>query len=89
MRMYPAPINLMRKCTKPFQLPDSDAVIQPGTPITIPTYSLHYDPQYYPDPHKFDPDRFIDTNYKPNGHFLPFGDGPRICIGNYMLYGIF
>lgn len=85
MRMYPAAIMLIRKCTKAYQLPDRDVVIQPGMPVIIPVYALHYDPQYYPNPQKFDPDRFIDTNYKSNGRFLPFGDGPRICIGNYLL----
>lgn len=81
MRMYPVVISLLRKCTKPYRLPDRDVIIQPGTLVHIPVYSLHFDPEYYPDPEKFDPDRFIDTNYKPNGRFLPFGDGPRICIG--------
>lgn len=80
MRMYPASILLLRKCTKAYQLPDSDAVIEPGTRVIVPVYSLQFDPQYYPDPQKFDPDRWLDTNYKTNGRFLPFGDGPRICI---------
>lgn len=80
MRMYPAATLLIRTCTKPYQLPDRDFVIEPGTFVIVPVYALHYDPQYYPDPQKFDPDRFIDTNYKPNGYYLPFGDGPRICI---------
>lgn len=49
----------------------------------IPIYSLHRDPKYYPNPEVFDPERFIEGNKssRPHGTFLPFGDGPRICIG--------
>lgn len=46
-------------------------------------YSLHHDPKYYPNPDIFDPDRFTpeEKSKRPNGTFLPFGDGPRHCIG--------
>jgi hypothetical protein len=56
----------------------------------IPIYALHHDPNYYPDPEVFDPERFTDENKnsRPLGTFIPFGDGPRICIGkyNYTIY---
>lgn len=59
--------------------------------IIIPVYSLHMDPEYYPDPEKFDPDRFSPENggakaYMERGIFMPFGQGPRICPGNRFAY---
>jgi cytochrome P450 family 9 len=52
--------------------------------IIIPIYSLHRDPQYYPDPDRFDPERFSDENKsKINPYtYLPFGTGARSCIGS-------
>lgn len=54
-----------------------------GTRIFIPAYAIHHDPEYYPDPEKFDPDRFNDENTKKRNQytFLPFGEGPRNCVG--------
>jgi len=53
--------------------------------VLIPTYSLHYDPMYYPNPDLFDPLRFTEDKKasRPNGTFLPFDDGTRISIGKY------
>ena len=79
--MYPVSPVIMRKCNKAFRIPDSKIVIEPGTSVTIPVYALHKDPRYYTDPEKFEPERFTGNNFKPSGCFLPFGDGPRICIG--------
>ena len=39
------------------------------------------DEKYYPNPELFDPERFAEGNKIPKGAYLPFGDGPRICIG--------
>lgn len=50
----------------------------------ISVLALHNDPEYFPNPKKFDPERFSKEN-KSNIRpftFIPFGDGPRICIGN-------
>ncbi|XP_011706940.1 PREDICTED: cytochrome P450 9e2-like, partial [Wasmannia auropunctata] len=47
----------------------------------FPSYSLHRDPKYYPHPDKFDPNRFLNGNVD-NSVYMPFGIGPRICIGN-------
>ncbi|CRL05219.1 CLUMA_CG018250, isoform A [Clunio marinus] len=83
LRKYP-PVNVItRKCTKEYKIPGSNLVVPEGTQITIPTYSMHRDPQFFPDPLKFDPERFNDENVSNIRPFtyLPFGEGPRICIG--------
>lgn len=79
--MYSVVPSLMRECTIPYPVPDSDIVLDKGTFAVIPVAALHMDPKYYPSPELFDPDRFVGNNHKPNSTFLPFGDGPRICIG--------
>jgi len=47
-------------------------------------YHLHHDPRFFPDPERFDPERFNPENEAaiPKYAYIPFSDGPRICIGN-------
>ena len=47
----------------------------------LPIYALHGNDRLWPDPHRFDPDRFADAKQIDRFAYLPFGDGPRICIG--------
>lgn len=50
--------------------------------IYIPVIALHKDPNIYPNPNVFDPTRFTTENNSYNdGSYLPFGRGPRNCIG--------
>lgn len=81
--MYPLGGVLMRECTKKYTLPDSNVKINVGDHVVIPVYSLHRDPKYFPNPEVFDPDRFTEEAKKtrPAFSFIPFGDGPRQCIG--------
>jgi cytochrome P450 len=57
--------------------------IPAGTTIAICPYVLHRNPSYWEDPNTFDPDRFLPERSTARSRFayLPFGDGPRICIG--------
>lgn len=52
--------------------------------VYFPIYHLHHDPDFFPNPEKFDPHRFSDENKDSimQGSYLPFGLGPRTCIGS-------
>ncbi|XP_017776440.1 PREDICTED: cytochrome P450 9e2-like [Nicrophorus vespilloides] len=89
LRKWPAALELNRVCVKPYTIPpvspDENLVtLKVGDIISIPVYGIHRDPKCYPNPEKFDPERFNDEN-KVNIKscmFLPFGSGPRNCIGS-------
>jgi cytochrome P450 len=55
-----------------------------GSLITISPYVLHRDARFFPDPERFDPERFAPgwEERIPRYAYLPFGAGPRVCIGN-------
>lgn len=83
IRKYPTLPFLNRITTIDYKIPETDIVLKKGTKIFIPTKGLHHDEEYYPDPEKFDPERFSEEN-RSQRHpftFLPFGEGPRACIG--------
>ncbi|XP_015585624.1 cytochrome P450 9e2-like [Cephus cinctus] len=88
LRMYSPVAELNRECTKSVELPPATpgakpCTVKPVTQIIIPVYGIHHDPQYFPEPDKFDPERFLDGSERMTpSAYLPFGIGPRICIGN-------
>lgn len=55
--------------------------IRKGVMVTVPTYALHRSEKYYSNPEKFDPDRWKQKQGIHPYAFLPFGVGPRNCIG--------
>ncbi|XP_012537312.1 cytochrome P450 9e2 [Monomorium pharaonis] len=89
LRKHPPLVFLDRLCTKRYELPPSqpgcrNVIIEPDHIMLFPVYALHHDPKYFPNPDKFDPERFNEEN-KDNISpytYLPFGQGPRKCIGN-------
>jgi len=86
--MHPPVAQLERVSTQDYMLPDSNLLLKKGMTVQIPVIGLHYDPEYYPDPYKFDPNRFSPEEKAKRSHyvFLPFGTGPRNCIGIYFKY---
>jgi cytochrome P450 len=62
-----------------------DIAISAGSTVIVYVYGAHHAPRYWPDPETFDTDRFIKGNEKQRTPFtyLPFGGGPRGCIGNH------
>lgn len=75
---------LNRISTKDYKIPNSSLTIEKGTPIIISLMGILRDPEYFPEPERFLPERFKDgeNKYNPTA-YIPFGDGPRACIGNY------
>ena len=82
-RKYPPVSLLNRVCNKTYTIPGTELVVEEGVQVVVPVLGLHRDPKYYPDPDKFDPERFSteEMEKRPNYVYLPFGEGPRICIG--------
>lgn len=80
-----------RVCSKDYTLHDDEGNklfdFKVGDRINIPISGLHLDDVYFPDPHKFDPERFSDENKDKlvPYTYLPFGVGPRNCIGKFQM----
>jgi cytochrome P450 family 6 len=82
LRKYPTLAMINRECTKNYQVPGTDTVIEKGTAIFVSLMGMHRDENYFPNPEKFDPDRFADEihDYDEDA-YMPFGVGPRNCLG--------
>ncbi|CAD7086417.1 unnamed protein product [Hermetia illucens] len=83
LRKYPPAVALQRTAQEDYKPANTNVVIQKGTSVLIPAYEIHHDERFYPNPDKFDPDRFLPEVWKARHPmtFLSFGDGPRNCIG--------
>lgn len=83
-----SPLSVLdRKCVKNYEFVDEERnlkfTIDAGSILFIPHFAIQHDSKYFTDPEKFDPKRFNDENRNKIGlgTYLPFGIGPRICIG--------
>ncbi|KAI4502993.1 hypothetical protein M0802_002037 [Mischocyttarus mexicanus] len=83
-------LDIMGKiCTNNIQLKGKDGLtcqVEAGTKIIIPMHCLQRDPKYWINPEGFDPDRWNEERKADVNKFcyLPFGEGPRICVGLRM-----
>jgi len=82
LRLYPPFLRLERQCSKDYTLPGTDVHLPAGTLVQIPVLAVQHDPDNYPDPMCFDPDRFLPEEREKRHPctWLPFGAGPRNCI---------
>lgn len=83
LRKYPPAFIIFRKSRNEFKIPQSNLIIPQNTDININIFSLQNDHNYFPDPTKFNPERFSTENVHKIEPFtfLPFGGGQRSCIG--------
>ncbi|XP_043501530.1 cytochrome P450 9e2-like [Polistes fuscatus] len=89
LRRYPIAIFLDRVSVDDYELPPSlpdgkPILLKKGSNLWFPVSAFHYDEKYFDNPYKYDPERFIERTKEINnsGVYLPFGLGPRMCIGN-------
>lgn len=94
LRKWPPAPTIDRLCVKEYALTDANnrkIHIEKGQYMWFSVYGIHHDAKYYPEPNKFDPERFSDENKRKivPGTFIPFGVGPRNCIGKGSNYSYF
>jgi len=82
MRLYPPAWSLARTVVKDFDI--AGYRIPAGANVVMSTWIMHHDPRYFPDPYRFEPDRWLSEQSQklPRFAYFPFGGGPRRCIGN-------
>lgn len=82
MRMLPSLGALHRVCAKKYTIENLGITIDPGVRIVIPIQAIHNDEEYFEKPAEFRPERFSENvGEKHKYAYLPFGEGPRACIG--------
>nr|XP_029730817.1 probable cytochrome P450 6g2 isoform X2 [Aedes albopictus] len=91
-RLYPVLPFIERQCSLPagatgYKLePFHDFVVPNKMPVLVPIYAIHRDPKYFPDPLRFNPERFSKENIDSivPCSYMPFGVGPRTCLGSHF-----
>jgi cytochrome P450 len=78
IRIRPITADTMRILAKPWKL--GRWHLPAGTAVAASSLLAHFDPQLWPEPHEFRPERFLDGHPRPNV-YLPFGGGTRRCLG--------
>jgi len=84
LRLYPAVPEVIRMLAKPMAL--GGYQLPAGINVAACSAILHMNPELYPNPERFYPERFLERQYS-GFEFIPFGGGDRICIGNH--FGVF
>ncbi|PRY41273.1 cytochrome P450 [Umezawaea tangerina] len=81
LRLFPPVWLVRRRATAPLSLGGRDIPV--GASVYYSPYALHRDPRWYPDPERFDPDRWLPERRGalPRGAYCPFGAGVHRCVG--------
>ncbi|SEF21123.1 Cytochrome P450 [Amycolatopsis pretoriensis] len=76
------PLILMRRAREDVDL--GGVTVRTGSEVAVSQHTLHRDPRWFPDPDRFDPDRWApgETAELPKGAYIPFGAGARLCPGH-------
>ena len=87
LRLYPPVARVERECISDYRLSKSGITVPAGMTVSIPIYAIHRDPLNFEDPDRFVPERFLSNGegeasvLRHPWCFLPFGGGPRNCLG--------
>ncbi|CAH2049033.1 unnamed protein product, partial [Iphiclides podalirius] len=86
MRIFPSLGFLIRESVRKYTFTEIDLTIDEGVAIAIPVQALHNDPKFFTNPEDFRPERFSPEEFKSIEKYvyLPFGAGPRACIGERL-----
>lgn len=80
LRKYPIADSLQREAFSSYTFRNTNITIPKKQKVIIAVYAIHHDPEIYPQPEVYDPERFVDETRNPIYYFA-FGHGPRNCIG--------
>ncbi|KAI2474186.1 hypothetical protein C4B38_000259 [Diabrotica virgifera virgifera] len=83
-RKYPAVPFVDRVPIADYKFQGTDSVVEKGVTVLIPSYALHRDEKYYPQSEVYDPERFREDITSEGLTNIPFGAGPRSCIGIFF-----
>jgi cytochrome P450 len=84
MRLHPPAYMTGREAKEPIELAGHH--LPPGSIVAVNIRGIHRRADYFPEPLAFDPERMLEAQKKarPRHHYLPFGAGPRVCIGSHF-----
>lgn len=90
LRLYPVLPLFGRELESPLKLEDHH-YLPPRTHVITSPWFIHHNPKMYPEPEKFDPERFLPEKIRDRGicDYIPFSVGPRNCIGENLFYNLF
>jgi cytochrome P450 len=82
LRLFPPAFTVMRHCKADVTL--GGFPVKKGMDVSLVPYATHRDARFFPEPLRFDPERFLGEREKTIDRYawIPFGGGPRVCVGN-------